>query len=146
MLEHVGHKNYRTFFEIVHRTLRSQGLLLLQTIGGNRTVFKGDPWLEKYIFPNGMIPSIRQIGTAAERLFVLEDWHNLGTDYAKTLLAWYKNFTTHWPELFDRYDERFYRMWTYYLLSCVGVMQARHVHPWQIVFSKQRDFAYQSIR
>jgi len=146
MLEHVGHKNYRLFFEIVQRALRDEGLLLVQTMGSNRTVFKGDPWIDTYIFPGGMIPSMRQLGTATEQLFVMEDWQNLGTDYATTLLAWHKNFTTHWPTLRETYDERFYRMWTYYLLSCAGLMQARGVHPWQIVFSKHRGITYHSIR
>ncbi len=146
MVEHVGHKNYRTFFGVVHRVLRDQGLLLLQTIGGNRTVFKTDPWTDKYIFPGGMIPSMHQLGKATEQLLVIEDWHNLGTDYAPTLLAWYKNFTTHWSTLRATYGDRFYRMWTYYLLSSAGLMHARGVHPWQIVFSKNREVAYHSIR
>lgn len=146
MLEHVGHKNYRTFFDIVHRALRDEGLVLVQTMGGNRTVFKGDPWLDKYIFPDGMIPSLRQIGTATEQLFILEDLHNLGTDYMHTLRAWHQNFTTYWPSLRETYDDRFYRMWTYYLLSCAGLMQARYVHPWQLVFSKNRGITYHSSR
>jgi cyclopropane-fatty-acyl-phospholipid synthase len=146
MLEHVGHKNYRIFFEIVHQALRDQGLLLVQTMGGNRTVFKAEPWIDKYIFPGGMIPSMQQLGKATEQLLVMEDLQNLGTDYAHTLLAWYQNFTTHWPILRETYDERFYRMWTYYLLSCVGLMHARQVHPWQIVFSKNRWDTYYGIR
>lgn len=146
MIEHVGHKNYRRYFEIVHRALQDQGLFLLQTIGGNKTVYKTEPWIHKYIFPDSMIPSLRQLGTATENLLRLEDWHNLGLDYAKTLLAWHTNFIENWETLRAAYDERFYRMWTFYLLSCAGLMQARQVHPWQIVFSKQRDIAYQSIR
>lgn len=146
MIEHVGHKNYRRYFEIAHQRLRPQGLFLLQTIGGNKTVYKAEPWIHKYIFPDGMIPSIQQLGQAMERLFFLEDWHNLGLDYVKTLLAWHANFTTHWETLRTAYDERFYRMWTFYLLSCAGSMQARQIHPWQLVLSKKRDSAYHSIR
>lgn len=146
MIEHVGHKNYRRYFEIAQRSLRDQGLFLLQTIGGNKTVYKADPWIHKYIFPDGMIPSIQQLGRAIENVFRLEDWHNLGLDYAKTLLAWHTNFIEHWETLREAYDERFYRMWTFYLLSCAGLMQARQVHPWRLVLSKQRDVAYHSIR
>lgn len=146
MIEHVGHKNYRRYFEIVHRSLQDQGLFLLQTIGGNKTVYKAEPWIHKYIFPDGMIPSIRQLGKATENVLRLEDWHNLGLDYAKTLRAWHTNFIENWETLREAYDERFYRMWNFYLLSCVGLMQARQVHPWQIVFSKQSESTYHSIR
>jgi cyclopropane-fatty-acyl-phospholipid synthase len=146
MFEHVGHKNYRTYFETAHRILRDQGLCLVQSMGGSRTVYKCEPWMDKYIFPNGMIPSLRQIGKATEQLFVLEDWQNLGTDYAKTLFAWRDNFTTHWPTLRETYDDRFYRMWIYYLLSCAGMMLARGLNPWQIVFSKNRSVTYHGVR
>src|SRR5262249_5558466 len=99
MIEHVGHKNYRRYFDIVQRALQEQGLFFLQTIGGNKTVYKTDPWLHKYIFPDSMIPSIRQLGNATEQLLRLEDWHNLGLDYAHTLRAWHKNFIAHWETL-----------------------------------------------
>jgi len=107
----------------------------------------GDPWLEKYIFPNGMLPSIKQLAQSAEGLFVMEDWHNFGTDYDKTLLAWYQNFLDHWEEVKKDYDERFFRMWKYYLLSCAGSFRARHTQLWQIVFSKKGvPGGYLSIR
>ena len=137
MFEHVGYKNYRTYMEVVHRCLKDDGLFLLHTIGGATSVTMTDPWLGKYIFPNGMLPSITQISTAAEKLFVVEDWHNFGADYDKTLMAWHENFVKHWPKLQGRYDERFYRMWTYYLLSCAGSFRARRNQLWQVVFSKR---------
>ncbi len=136
MFEHVGEKNYKTFMRVVHRSLRENGVFLLQTIGGNLSRINCDRWISKYIFPNGMLPSIRQIGKAAEGLLVMEDWHNLGPHYDKTLMAWHRNFQQAWSALKNRYDERFRRMWEYYLLSCAGAFRARTVQLWQIVFTK----------
>jgi cyclopropane-fatty-acyl-phospholipid synthase len=136
MFEHVGAANYRTYMEVVNRCLRAGGLFLLHTIGGNRSVHAVDPWFAKYIFPNSMLPSARQITTAAEGLFVLEDWHSFGPDYDRTLMVWYDNFTANWEKLRAHYDDRFYRMWTYYLLSSAGSFRARRNQLWQIVFSK----------
>jgi cyclopropane-fatty-acyl-phospholipid synthase len=137
MLEHVGARNYRTFMQVARRCLAEDGLLLVQTIGGNRSVHGTDAWIEKYIFPNSMLPSVRQIAAASEGLLVLEDWHGFGPDYDRTLMAWHANFTRNWDRIKDRYDERFYRMWTYYLLSCAGSFRARRNQLWQIVFSKR---------
>lgn len=136
MFEHVGYKNYRTYMQVVHERLKQEGLFLLHTIGGNSPMKYGDPWVNKYIFPNGMIPAIRQIGEAIESLFVMEDWQNFGPDYAKTLLAWFKNFDAHWPELRAKYSDTFYRMWKFYLLSFAGIFRSRHNQLWQIVLSK----------
>lgn len=137
MFEHVGHKNYRTYMEVVNRSLKPGGLFLLHTIGGNNSYTSSDPWIEKYIFPNSLIPSARQITAASEGLFVIEDWHSFGADYDKTLMAWHSNFHRAWPELESNYGERFGRMWRYYLLSCAGSFRARKNQLWQIVFSKQ---------
>jgi cyclopropane-fatty-acyl-phospholipid synthase len=136
MFEHVGVKNYKTFMECAAKLLKDDGLLLLHTIGGNSSQAHGDPWLNKYIFTNGMLPSIEQIAQASQNLFIMEDWHNFGADYDKTLMAWDANFEKHWPELKDHYDDRFYRMWKYYLLSCAGIFRARAIQLWQVVFSK----------
>jgi cyclopropane-fatty-acyl-phospholipid synthase len=136
MFEHVGRAHYNTFMGVVHRCLKDQGLFLLHTIAGNRSVRSSDPWVSKYIFPNSMVPSGRQITEAAEDFFVLEDWHNFGTDYDPTLMAWYDNFVTNWEKIRHAYDSRFYRMWTYYLLACAGTFRARSNQVWQIVFSK----------
>jgi cyclopropane-fatty-acyl-phospholipid synthase len=135
MFEHVGYKNYRTFMRIVREHLKDDGLFLLHTIGGNRTVASTDPWTERYIFPNSMLPSARQIAAAIERSFVLEDWHSFGTDYDVTLMCWYRNFEDAWPELQERYDERFHRMWRYFLLASAGSFRARKNQVWQIVLS-----------
>ena len=137
MFEHVGFRNYRTYMKVVHRCLSSDGLFLLHTISGNSSVNSTDSWINKYIFPNSMLPSAKQITSAAEGLFVLEDWHSFGQYYDKTLMTWYANFTQNWDKIADMYDQKFYRMWTYYLLSCAGSFRARRNQLWQIVFSKK---------
>ena len=125
MFEHVGLPNYRKYMESVLGCLNSDGLFLLHTIGGNTSTNTTDPWLEKYIFSNSMLPSASQISAAAEGLFVMEDWHSFGHYYDRTLMAWYKNLTDNWDQLKSVYDERFYRMWAYYLLSCAGTFRSR---------------------
>ncbi|UKJ08869.1 cyclopropane fatty acyl phospholipid synthase [Solitalea lacus] len=146
MFEHVGLKNYRTYFELINRCLKPDGLSLLHTIGANFSAIHSDPWISKYIFPNCLIPSLKQISQALENLMVIEDVHNFGPDYDKTLMAWHKNFVTNWPKLKDKYDERFYRMWTYYLLCCAGSFRARYTQLWQLVLSKGNQSVYESIR
>ena len=136
MMEHVGAKNYRTYMQILRRRLKTAGLCLLQTIAGNTSVSTMDPWIERYIFPNSMLPSARQIAAANEGRLMLEDWHNFGPHYDKTLMAWYRNFTRNGDRLKAFYDERFHRMWACYLLSCAGSFRARRNQLWQIVFSK----------
>jgi cyclopropane-fatty-acyl-phospholipid synthase len=136
MFEHVGYKNHRRFMEIMNSCLNDDGLFLLHTIGNNKSETETDPWIDKYIFPNSLIPSIGQVGSAIEGLFVMEDWHNFGLDYDKTLMAWFGNFNDHWDEIKPRYDNRFYRMWKYYLLQCAGLFRARKKQLWQIVLSK----------
>ncbi len=137
MFEHVGYKNYDEFMSVAHRSLKDDGLFLLHTIGNNVTAFATDPWINKYIFPNGMLPSMKQISASAEGKFVIEDWHNFGADYDKTLMAWHQNFDQHWDQLKSQYDERFYRMWKYYLLSCAGLFRSRQSQLWQVVMSKK---------
>lgn len=137
MFEHVGQKNYRTFMEVVHHCLKEEGIFLLHTIGGNVSRISCDPWINRYIFPNGMLPSIAQIGRAVEGLFVIEDVHNLGPHYKKTLKSWNDRFQKAWTGLAGRYDETFKRMWEYYLLSCAGAFCARHIQAWQVVMTKE---------
>ena len=139
MFEHVGKKNYRTFMKVVHRSLKEGGIFLLHTIGKNVSMVNCDPWINRYIFPNGMLPSIAQISKAAEKLFVIEDIHNLGPHYEKTLLAWNDRFQKAWTSLADRYDRIFKKMWEYYLLSCAGTFRARHIQVWQIVMTKTSE-------
>ena len=137
MFEHVGVKNYRQFMEVAARCLSDNGLFLLHTIGSETSEFGTEPWFAKYIFPNSMLPSITQIGKAAEGLLIAEDWHNFGADYDRTLMAWFANFDAAWPALEHKYGQRFYRMWKYYLLSCAGNFRSRRAQLWQVVFSKR---------
>lgn len=136
MFEHVGPKNYSTYFKVVDRNLKPEGLFLLHTIGSNKTDHSVDPWINKYIFPNGCLPSVRQIAEASEAHFVMEDWHNFGADYDRTLMAWHSRFVVSWPDIADSYSGRFKRMFSYYLNACAGAFRARDIHLWQVVFSR----------
>jgi cyclopropane-fatty-acyl-phospholipid synthase len=137
VMEHVGYKNYPDYFKVVDRCLKEGGVAFVHTIGGNRSCTSGEPWLDKYIFRNGMLPSIAQLASAMEGKFVIEDLHNIGPDYDPTLMAWHANFEKAWPNLRDKYGERFWRMWRYYLLSCAGGFRARNQQLWQIVFNRR---------
>ena len=137
MFEHVGYKNYQTYMRVVHRYLKDDGLFLLHTIASHKAKGVNDPWIERYIFPNSHLPSIELMGSALENFFVMEDWHNFGADYDKTLMAWHENFEKSWQLLKGGYGERFYRMWRYYLLQCAGLFRARKAQLWQIVLSKK---------
>lgn len=140
-------KNHRAFFDTVRRCLSDDGLLLLQTIGSNSSNTFGDPWIEKCIFPGAVVPSVMQIGRAIEGLFIMEDWHNFGTNYDKTLMAWHENFVKYCETLEGKYDEKFCRMWSYYLLMSAGAFRARYNQLWQIVLSKSGvRGGYRSIR
>lgn len=139
MFEHVGPKNYDEYFTIVNKNLKPNGIFLLHTIGSNETKINVDPWINKYIFPNGCLPSVKQIAEASEPFFVMEDLHNFGSDYDKTLMAWYENFEFIWPDIKDEYSDRFRRMFTYYLKSCAGAFRARNIQLWQVVFTRGID-------
>lgn len=147
MFEHVGPKNYAVYFDVAERLLDNDGLFLLHTIGNHNTAPKTDAWIDKYIFPNGKLPSAKELATVLENRFLIEDWHNFGADYDRTLLAWWENFERAWPELKNKYGNRFYRMWKYYLLSSAGFFRARQGQLWQLVLSKrQRTGVYRSVR
>ncbi len=147
MFEHVGCRNYRTYMEVARRCLKDDGLFLLHTIGNTHSQVTGDLWVHEYIFPNSMIPSMKQISEAVEGLFIIEDVHNFGLCYDATLCSWLDNFTRNWDELHRIYSQRFYRMWTYYLQMFTGAFRSRYLQVWQIVLSKKgRAGGYQSIR
>ncbi|HET9783947.1 MAG TPA: cyclopropane fatty acyl phospholipid synthase [Terriglobales bacterium] len=133
MFEHVGYKNYRRYFATARRCLSAEGRFYLSSIGSNRSVHATDPWIERYIFPNSHLPSIQQIGTAMEELFIPLEWHNWASDYDRTLMAWQDNFAAQWPRWLGQYGERFCRMWNFYLLSCAAAFRARHLQVWQMV-------------
>jgi cyclopropane-fatty-acyl-phospholipid synthase len=136
MFEHVGVKNYATYMQVVRRCLKPDGLSVLQTIGTNDREGGGDPWTLRYIFPNSMLPSMQHITAACYQTLVMEDWHNFGADYDRTLMQWHRNFVAAWDDLKHDYDERFYRMWRYYLLTSAASFRTRHNQLWQIVFSR----------
>ena len=148
LMEHVGPLNYRGFFELVAARLAPGGLCLVHTIGGNVSRTTTDPWIDRYIFPGGVIPSERQLTEAKEGMLVLEDWHNFGPDYDRTLLAWDENFRAAWPALSrdGRLDERFYRMWRYYLNGSAGGFRARTLNLWQLVLSRGDVARYLPVR
>jgi cyclopropane-fatty-acyl-phospholipid synthase len=149
MIEHVGYKNYRVLMQVVRHCLKDTGLFLLQTIGRNisATGIAVNRWLDKYIFPNSMVPSLKQLTSAVEGVFVIEDLHNFRAHYDKTLMAWSRNFEQNWGRIKASYDDRFYRMWQYYFLSCAGAFRAMDTQLWQIVFSKNGiPGGYQSVR
>lgn len=148
MFEHVGPKNYRTYFHKVSELMNPAGIFLLHTIGEYRTTTRDDPWIDKYIFPNGKLPSARRIVKAFEGLFTLQDWHNFGPDYDRTLMAWWNNFDRAWPSLKGPdYDERFYRMWKYYLQCCAGFFRSGRGQLWQMVFTgRELKDTYRSER
>lgn len=136
MFEHVGPRNYGAYFRKCHAVLREGGLMLLQTIGANDSSIAMDPWLHKYIFPNGVLPTVPQVAKATDRLFSLEDLHSFGRYYDQTLMAWHRRITAAWGHLRSRYDERFRRMWNFYLLACAGAFRAQHIRLWQLVLAK----------
>ena len=148
LMEHVGPKNYRGFFELAKSRLKTGGLALVHTIGGNKSRTMADPWITRYIFPGGVIPSEAWLTRTKEGLFVLEDWHNFGPDYDRTLMAWEANFVGAWPQLKEQedLDERFYRMWRYYLLSSAGAFRSRSLNLWQMVLSHGDVPRYVPIR
>ncbi|NLG74856.1 MAG: cyclopropane fatty acyl phospholipid synthase [Xanthomonadaceae bacterium] len=135
MFEHVGLRNYRTYFEHARRLLADDGLFLLHTIGSNTSERANDPWIERYIFPNSLLPSIKQIAEAVEQHFVVEDWHAFGPYYDRTLMSWYERFRASWPELASKYGERFRRMWEFWLLSSAAAFRSRRTQLWQILLS-----------
>lgn len=148
MFEHVGPKNYDTYMKHVHRLMREDGIFLLHTIGSDQTDSGTDPWIDKYIFPNGVIPSLTEISAAVEPYFVIEDVQNFGQDYANTLLAWHRNFANNWETLNGQYNHTFYRMWSYYLKVCAGAFQSRSLQLYQVVLRKRHKLLgrYQSPR
>ncbi len=147
MFEHVGYKNHRAYMETASKCLGDDGLFLLHTIGDSHSNISPEPWCDKYIFPNSLIPSVKQISASIEKIFIIEDLHNFGAYYDPTLISWFNNFNRNWDAIKTHYSDRFYRMWKYYLLSCAGSFRARCLQVWQIVLSQKGvPGGYQPIR
>lgn len=149
MFEAVGHRNHRRYMELVHGLLTDGGLWLLHTLGDRYC--SSDPWMNRYIFPNGELPTLGQLDTAIRGLFQLEDLHNFGLDYCRTLEEWERSFRGGWDEIRRadgrRFDERFFRMWIYFLATCRGSLRARNMHLWHLVMSKDYSpVVYRSVR
>ncbi len=147
MFEHVGWRYYETFMKKISSLLKNGGIFLLHTIGTNSLNTRGDPWFEKYIFPNSMLPALSQVEVAFRKNFILEDFHNFGPDYTTTLRIWFKNFKNAWGTLKEKYGEEFYRMWKYYLLVSAATFRVRNIQLWQFVFRKHgAEGTYESVR
>jgi cyclopropane-fatty-acyl-phospholipid synthase len=137
MFTHVGQGNYRKFMTSIYRALAPGGVFVMDGIWGNISMTHIDAWMDKYIFPNAMLPSGAQTFAAFEGLFVAEDLHNFGPHYVKTLRAWNDNLQRAWPQLARRYDERVRRIFEYYFLMSAGYFRARTVQNWQLVLTPQ---------
>ena len=136
MMEHVGPKNHRDVMNVIDRCLIDDGVALIHTIANNRSLHRGTPFGAKYIFPDAVAPSLAQLGRAVEGKFVVEDLHNIGPDYAPTLMAWWENFDRTYPEIAATYDRRFYQMWKFYLLGSAASSRARAGQLYQLVMTK----------
>jgi len=136
MMEHVGPKNHRDMMQVINDRLVDDGVAVIHTIANNKSLRHGTPFIEKYIFPNAVAPSLAQIGRALEGLFVIEDLHNIGPDYDPTLMAWWDNFDRTYSEIAHRYDRRFYQMWKFYLLAAAGAARSRDGQLYQFVLTK----------
>jgi cyclopropane-fatty-acyl-phospholipid synthase len=147
MLEHVGPKNFAAFFDANDRLLTDEGLALHHTIGSNTSRTHTDPWFDRYIFPGGVVPSLEQLSRATRGNWAIEDVHNFGPDYDRTLMAWHANIEAAWDEV-PGYDERFRRTWRYYLLSSAAAFRTRELQLWQIVFTRSRRSSpvYRAVR
>jgi cyclopropane-fatty-acyl-phospholipid synthase len=136
IMEHVGSKNYRSYMKLAESCLAKDGIAFIHTIGGNRSRKATEPWIHKYIFPNAVLPTMSQLGAAMEGVFVLEDVHNFGPDYDRTLMAWDENFRAAWPDLRHDYSRRFYRMWRYYLCQSAAGFRSRQLQLYQLVLTR----------
>lgn len=150
MLEHVERENYNLFFKNIDNILKSEGVCLLHYISALKES-EGDAWIKKYVFPGGVIPSLREIiGLAAEYKYHTLEVENLRLHYKMTLLEWYKNFENNIKEVEKLFDEKFIRMWRIYLCSCAAAFNNGVVDLHQILFTKginnslpiTRDYMY----
>lgn len=136
MVEHVGRNNYQLFMDCAQKVLKPGGLFLLHFISGLKE-HPGDPWVKKYIFPGGTVPSLREmLSCAAEENFHTLDVEDLRLHYNRTLLCWEHNFREHIDEVREHFDERFIRMWELYLCSCAATFHNGIIDLHQILMSK----------
>jgi cyclopropane-fatty-acyl-phospholipid synthase len=137
MIEAVGPKNFTTYFDVVSQCLAPRGAFLLQSFISPASRFVCNEWFDRYIFPNGVVPSFPQLHAASAMTFgAPTDVHELGLHYPSTLLAWDRNLRATWPRLRSRNDERFRRMWHFYLTSLAGVFRAEDLRLCQVLYRK----------
>lgn len=135
MAEHVGRRNYQLFMDCAKKVLKPGGLFLLHFISALKE-HAGDPWIKKYIFPGGVIPSLREmLSCAAEDDFHTLDAENLRLHYNRTLLCWDKNYREHMDQIREMFDERFVRMWDLYLAACAATFHNGIIDLHQVLFS-----------
>lgn len=135
MAEHVGRHNYQLFMDCAKKVLKPGGLFLLHFISALKE-HAGDPWIKKYIFPGGVIPSLREmLSCAAEDDFHTLDAENLRLHYNRTLLCWDKNYREHMDQIREMFDERFVRMWDLYLAACAATFHNGIIDLHQVLFS-----------
>ena len=136
MVEHVGRENYHLFVDCVEKALKDGGLFLLHFISALKE-HPGDPWIKKYIFPGGVVPSLREmISCMADDNFHVLDVENLRPHYNRTLLCWEHNFREHMEEAEQMFDEKFLRMWELYLSSCAATFHNGIIDIHQVLASK----------
>ena len=146
MVEHVGRDNYQLFMDCANQIIKPGGLFLLHFISGLKE-HAGDPWIKKYIFPGGMVPSLREmLSCAAEDGFHTMDIENLRLHYNRTLLCWEKNFREHIDEVQNKFDERFVRMWDLYLSACAATFHNGIIDLHQILFTAGINNDLPSVR
>ena len=136
MVEHVGRENYQLFMDSVSKVLKDGGVFLLHFISALKE-HPGDAWIKKYIFPGGVVPSLREmIYCAAEDNFHTLDVENLRLHYNRTLLCWEKNYKEHIEEARKMFDEKFLRMWDLYLSACAATFHNGIIDLHQILMTK----------
>ncbi len=136
MLTHVGPKNYRRFMQRMHDRLEPGGLMLIETVGTRHAAVRCEAWLDKYIFPGGVVPTRRQILGAADGLFDETRFESSGEHYVQTLRCWQENFERNWTDLSSRYDEERRRIFNYFFQSIGGAFRAGYVDHWHILLRR----------
>lgn len=146
MIEAVGRKNFHQYFSIIGRAMKDDGLFGLQSIVGSG---KADPFISTRIFPNGLVPSAADLVKNSADILRLKHWESIGKDYEKTLMSWEANFRNNWKTISKLkssggrklYDDKFYRMWRYYLLSCAALFRTGMIDDAQIIMSKPNSLS-----
>jgi cyclopropane-fatty-acyl-phospholipid synthase len=135
--EHVGRGNHQTYFDTVNKMLRPDGISVLHCITQQQEAFT-DAWLDRYIFPGGYVPSIREVtARLPSHDFILKDYENIGPHYIPTLEAWWQRFEANKQQVIGMYDERFYRMWRLYLASSIAAFRTGTYNLSQYTFARK---------